>query len=112
MKNHKKTSSFSVLLTFGQNMIIDGNMRKKPKMNLVRDSRETRVMSEPRKGRGLARFRKREITRAFEGVPGATSIEIFPADGRIVVHRANPADAPSSRNPWDDVHVADTKRAS
>jgi hypothetical protein len=45
-------------------------------------------MSKPRKPRGLARFRKREITRAFEGVPGATSVEIFPSDGRIVVHTA------------------------
>ena len=45
-------------------------------------------MSNSREPRGLARFRKREITRAFEGVPGATSVEIFPADGRIIVHRA------------------------
>jgi hypothetical protein len=58
-----------------------------------------------RKPRGLARFRKREITRAFEGVPGATSVEIFPADGRIVVHRASPTDPPPSRNPWDDVNA-------
>ena len=63
-----------------------------------------------RKPRGLARFRKREITRAFEGVPGATSVEIFPADGRIIVHSS--ADAPPSRNPWDDVHAADAKRPS
>jgi len=65
-----------------------------------------------RKPRGLARFRKREITRAFEGVPGATSVEIFPADGRIVVHKAGSADAPSSGNPWDEVHAADAKRSA
>jgi len=69
------------------------------------------VMSQ-RKPRGLARFRKREITRAFEGVPGATSVEIFPADGRIVVHKAISADVPSSRNPWDEVHAADAKRSA
>jgi hypothetical protein len=56
----------------------------------------------PRRPRGLARFRKREITRAFESVPGATSVEIFPADGRIIVHRAAHTNAPISRNPWDD----------
>jgi hypothetical protein len=70
------------------------------------------VMSKPRRPRGLARFRKREITRAFEGVPGATSVEIFPADGRIVVHTTSRTDAPSAANPWDDVHAADAKRAS
>ena len=64
-----------------------------------------------RKPRGLARFRKREITRAFEGVPGATSVEIFPADGRIVVHKAS-SDVPPSRNPWDDDHAADAKRSA
>ena len=36
----------------------------------------------PRKPRGLARFRKGENSCAFEGVPGATSVEIFPADGQ------------------------------
>jgi hypothetical protein len=71
-------------------------------------------MSKPRRPRGLARFRKREITRAFEGVPGATSVEIFPADGRIIVHRATQADTPSSRNPWDEVltNAADEKRSA
>ena len=61
------------------------------------------VMSK-RKPRGLARFRKREITRAFEGVPGATSVEIFPADGRIVVHTAGPTSAAGhgSGNDLDD----------
>ena len=49
------------------------------------------MSNRPRKPRGLARFRKREITRAFEGVPGATSVEIFPADGRIIVHSAGAA---------------------
>jgi hypothetical protein len=68
-------------------------------------------MSKPRKPRGLARFRKREITRAFEGVPGATSVEIFPADGRIIVHRAGPAEPPS-RNSWDEVNAADEKRSA
>jgi hypothetical protein len=70
-------------------------------------------MSKPRKPRGLARFRKREITRAFESVPGATSVEIFPADGRIIVHRAGPAGAPPEdfENPWDE-HAADPKRPS
>ena len=66
-------------------------------------------MSKPRKPRGLARFRKREITRAFEGVPGATSVEIFPADGRIIVHKAS-SDTPPNQNPWDEIHVADKKR--
>jgi hypothetical protein len=65
----------------------------------------------PRKTRGLARFRKREITRAFEGVPGATSVEIFPADGRIVVHKS-PSETPPPTNPWDAVHAADPKRPS
>jgi hypothetical protein len=65
-------------------------------------------MSE-RKPRGLARFRKREITRAFESVPGATSVEIFPADGRIIV-RAGSTGAPLSRNPWDDGYDADPQR--
>ena len=60
-------------------------------------------MSDQRKPRGLARFRKREITRAFEGVPGATSVEIFPADGRIIVHRAGSSDTPPSINSWDEV---------
>jgi hypothetical protein len=55
----------------------------------------------PRKTRGLARFRKREITRAFEGVPGATSVEIFPADGRIVVHKS-PSETPPPTNPSSD----------
>jgi hypothetical protein len=68
-------------------------------------------MSDQRKPRGLARFRKREITRAFEGVPGATSVEIFPADGRIIVHRTDRPDTPSS-NPWDTVNAPDSKRAS
>jgi hypothetical protein len=66
----------------------------------------------PRRPRGLARFRKREITRAFESVPGATSVEIFPADGRIIVHREGHTNAPLSRNPWDDIHDADPKRPS
>jgi hypothetical protein len=65
----------------------------------------------PRGGRrGLVRFRKAELTRAFEGVPGATSVEIFPADGRIVVHTTGRADAPPSRNPWDPVNAPDSKR--
>jgi hypothetical protein len=65
-----------------------------------------------RKPRGLARFRKREITRAFASVPGATSVEIFPADGRIVVHTASRGDPAPSRNSWDDVHAADQKRTA
>jgi len=75
------------------------------------DSRE-RVMPKTRKPRGLARFRKREITRAFEGVPGATSVEIFPADGRIVVHTTSRTDAPSAANPWDEGRAENEKRAS
>ena len=64
-----------------------------------------------RKPRGLARFRKREITRAFESVPGATSVEIFPADGRIIVHRGASDAVTSSINPWDSVtNAADQKR--
>jgi hypothetical protein len=59
-------------------------------------------MFKTRKPRGLARFRKREITRAFEGVPGATSVEIFPADGRIIVHRAGKDGLPEDfENEWD-----------
>jgi hypothetical protein len=72
------------------------------------------VMSEQRKPRGPNRIRKREITRAFEAVPGATSVEIFPADGRMIVHRGTRPDAvTSSTNPWDAVsNAADSKRAS
>jgi len=62
----------------------------------------TRVMSKPRKPRGLARFRKREITRAFESVPGATSVEICPADGRIIVHKRPSSETRPQANPWDD----------
>ena len=70
-------------------------------------------MPKPRKPRGLARFRKREITRAFEGVPGATSVEIFPADGRIIVHKGRSDPAEYTANPWDSVlNAADQKRTS
>jgi hypothetical protein len=72
-------------------------------------------MPKPRKPRGLARFRQREITRAYMAVPGATSVEIFPADGRIVVHTGNPANPAekSTANPWDTVlNAADQKRTS
>jgi hypothetical protein len=70
-------------------------------------------MSKPRKPRGLARFRKREITRAFEGVPGATSVEIFPADGRIIVHKG-PSETPPRTSSWDTVlnHAADKERSA
>jgi hypothetical protein len=67
-----------------------------------------------RKPRGLARFRKREITRAFEGVPGATSIEIFPADGRIIVHagdRTIAAPTATDFDKWAASH-ADTAQGS
>lgn len=58
-------------------------------------------MSDQRKPRGRARFRKGEITRAFCSVPGATSVEIFPADGRIVVHTAGPAERMAVRDALD-----------
>jgi len=69
-------------------------------------------MSQPRKPRGLARFRKREITRAFEGVPGATSVEIFPADGRIIVHTLSSSTTSPQANPWDEVLTNAEKRPS
>jgi hypothetical protein len=69
-------------------------------------------MSKPRNSRGLARFRKREITRAFEGVPGATSVEIFPADGRIIVHKRPSSETPPQANPWDKVLTNAEKRPS
>jgi hypothetical protein len=35
-------------------------------------------------------------------VPGATSVEIFPADGRIIVHRAGKDGLPEDfENEWD-----------
>ena len=69
-------------------------------------------MSKSPKPRGLARFRKREITRAFEGVPGATSVEICPADGRIIVHKRPSSETPPQANPWDEVltDATDEKR--
>jgi len=71
-------------------------------------------MSDQRKPRGLGRFRKREITRAFEGVPGATSVEIFPADGWIIVHKGPSSETPPQANPWDEVltNATDQKRSA
>jgi hypothetical protein len=94
------------LLTSAENHHNDGNARTHLQMTSARGLVGRSVMSKPRKPRGLARFRKREITRAFEGVPGATSVEIFPADGRIVVHTDGRAVAPpDTTNPWDVVNA-------
>ena len=71
-------------------------------------------MSKSRRGgpRGLVRFRKTEITRAFQSVPGATSVEIFPADGRIIVHKDRPSETSPRTNPWDTVLTNAAERSA
>ena len=59
-------------------------------------------MSKPHKPKPPVRFRETEVHRAFRAVPGATSVEIFPAEGRIVVHTAASAKPANSANEYDN----------
>ena len=75
-------------------------------------------MSKPRKPRGFARFREREVTRITKAVrvAGGGKVTLDPESGRytIVVASEGEGMPPDSNtdNPWNEVYAADQKRPS
>jgi len=64
-------------------------------------------MSKPRKPRGLARFREREVTRITKAVrvAGGGKVTLDPESGRYTIVVASEGMPPDNNtdNPWDEV---------
>jgi hypothetical protein len=75
-------------------------------------------MSKPRKPRGLARFREREVTRIAKAVrvAGGGKVTLDPETGHytiLVASEGGPRPDTISENPWDAVdYAADKERPS
>ena len=72
-------------------------------------------MSKPRKPRGFARFREREVTRITKAVrvAGGGKVTLDPETGHYTILVASEGDAPPdtiTANPWDAVYDTDSKR--